>query len=447
MARRRVTFRTGLAIAALTGAAHLAAQSTTNTSATPAPPPSGTAVGPPQLRDFTLNGTVTQPAQPTTTAPSPAPRTPPPTTASPADAAPTNSPATAAPATRSRAAPARATSAPRPPVVAGPDRNPSADAVTVDLPPATAAPVLPEPSLPAPLDPAPAADRPLGSGSGPASYWPWAAALLALLLGAGFLWWRRRQQAEEEALQAVDNADLGAMVAARDAAPAPVPRAVPPAAPRTPAPGPATAPLRPQSAGPVAAPTPPVPTPSGPTPSRVPDALAGGIVASGLKPRIELELLPLGVATDAAGAVALMCDIVVVNRGSAPARDVLVEARLINAGPNTDAEVERFFLRQPTSGERLPPIAPMSRASVRVRLAVAAADLAPLVVEGRHLLVPIVAINALYRSGGAEVVESSSFLVGRGDAEAGKLAPFRLDLGARNWTGLAARLHSTGLKR
>jgi hypothetical protein len=444
MARRRVTFRTGLAFAALTGAAQLAAQSTTtNTTATPTPPPSGTAVGPPQLRDFTLNGTVTQPAQPTTTAPSPAPRSAPPTATSPVDVPPTGSAATA-PAARSRAIPSRTAPAPPPPVVAGPDRNPSASAVTVDLPPATVAPSMPAPSLAPPLDPAPAPDRSLGTGSGPLNYWPWAAALLAAMLGAGFLWWRRRQQAEEEALQAADNADLGAMVAARDAAPALVPRAAPPAAPRTPAPSPATTPSRPQAARPVAATT---PAPPAPTPARVPDALVGGIVASGLKPRIELELLPLGVATDAAGAVALMCDIVVVNRGSAPARDELVEAQLLNAGPKTHAEVERFFLRAPASGERLPPIAPMSRASVRIRLAVAAADLAPLIVEGRHLLVPIVAVNALYRSGGAEVVESSSFLVGRGDAEADKLAPFRLDLGARNWTGLAARLHSTGLQR
>jgi hypothetical protein len=142
----------------------------------------------------------------------------------------------------------------------------------------------------------------------------------------------------------------------------------------------------------------------------------------------------------------LTVDIIVTNRGSAPARDVLVEAQLINAGPKVDDDVARFFLQPPGSGERVPVIPPMATVGVRVRLQVPGAMLAPLVVEGRKLLVPMVAVNAFYRWSGGEVTDSSSFLVGRGDADAGKLAPFRLDQGARSWSGLAARLHSTGLQ-
>jgi len=63
------------------------------------------------------------------------------------------------------------------------------------------------------------------------------------------------------------------------------------------------------------------------------------------------------------------------------------------------------------------------------------------------LLVPLIAINAVYRWSGGELKDSSSFLVGRGEADEGKLAPFRLDRGARSWSGLAARLHSSGLQR
>jgi hypothetical protein len=271
--------------------------------------------------------------------------------------------------------------------------------------------------------------------------------LLAALLGGGFLWWRRRQQREEEALAATDHADLGALVAAREAAPAPLPRAIPPAAPVTPRSSPATVPTRPQPVGP--APTParapaPLPTPAAPP---APKPLAGGIVASGLKPRVETDLVPLSVATDATGGAVITFDLVIYNRGSAPARDVLIEARLINAGPKVDEDVGLFFLERPAEADRLPVIAPMGQATVRVRVAAPAAKLAPIVVEGRRLLVPIVAINALYRWSGGELTASSSFLVGRGDATAEKLAPFRLDLGARSWTGLAARLHSTGLLR
>src|SRR5690242_1505243 len=92
MARRRVSYGFGLALVALSGGAPLSAQSTTTNTANtanttaPATPPSGSAVGPPQLRDFTLNGTVTQPTQP-----APAPTT------SSRPAAPTTTPATETP--------------------------------------------------------------------------------------------------------------------------------------------------------------------------------------------------------------------------------------------------------------------------------------------------------------------------------------------------------------
>jgi hypothetical protein len=196
-----------------------------------------------------------------------------------------------------------------------------------------------------------------------------------------------------------------------------------------PAPAPATAP----------APA-PAPRPAAP-------AIPGGIVASGLKPRIEFELVPLRVEVDAGQGAAVTVEVVVYNRGSAPARDVLVEAPLINAGPSVDGEVGKFFLQPPGDGQRVAVVKPMGNVALRLRLAVDSAGLAPLVIDGRRLLVPIVAVNAFYRWSGGELSESASFLVGRGDSEAAKLAPFRLDLGARSWSSLAARLHSTGLQR
>ncbi len=124
---------------------------------------------------------------------------------------------------------------------------------------------------------------------------------------------------------------------------------------------------------------------------------------------------------------------------------MLIEAQLINANPQVDAAVGRFFSQSAGAGDRLPVIPPMSHVSIRTRLSAAAADLAPFIVEGRKLFVPVVAVNAHYRWGGGELKVSSSFLVGRGEADGGKMAPFRLDRGARSWSGLAARLHSSGL--
>jgi len=173
--------------------------------------------------------------------------------------------------------------------------------------------------------------------------------------------------------------------------------------------------------------------------------MSNGIVASRLKPELSFELNPIRAETDTAEGAALTFDLIIFNHGSAPARDVLIEAQLINSSPQVDAKVRRFFAQPAGSGERLPLIAPMGRVSVRTRIVVAGADLARLVIDGRKLLVPVVAINALYRWSGGELKDSSSFLVGRGEADGGKMAPFRLDRGPRSWSDLAARLHSSGL--
>jgi hypothetical protein len=161
---------------------------------------------------------------------------------------------------------------------------------------------------------------------------------------------------------------------------------------------------------------------------------------------VELDLVPGRVEVDAAGNVAVTVDIVVANRGSAPARDVLVEAQLINAGVNADADVAHFFSQPPGNSERVPLIRPMGSVTIETRLTATVAQLAPLVIDGRRLLVPLIAVNAFYRGSAGEVTAAASFLVGRGEVDAAKLAPFRLDLGARRWSALAARLHSTGLQ-
>lgn len=394
---------------------------------TPSPAPTGNSVGPPQLRDFNLNGTVTQPAQPTTPTPIPTPAAPQRTSTPSATGQPRRVPA---------------------PVVVAPvqsgaaaARDPGPGTSALDLPPTPADPLADSALEPAPAplaDASPVANAPAADAGG-AGWWPWLAALLALVLGAGLLWWRRQQ--DGGARYATDHGDAGALVAP-DAAPtpAPLPRAAPtPPPPVRPSPAPAAPP----------APAPaPAPLPEGIVSSRpAPLPISDGIVSSRLKPALSFELVPLRAETDAAEGAAVIFDLVVINQGSAPARDVLIEAALINAGPHVDAEVGRFFLKTPGTGDRLPIVAPMARVPVRMRVTVSGATLSPLIVDGRKLLVPLIAINASYRWSGGELTDSSSFLVGRGDSAEGKMAPIRLDLGARGWSKLGARLHSTGLQR
>ena len=178
-----------------------------------------------------------------------------------------------------------------------------------------------------------------------------------------------------------------------------------------------------------------------------PAPVSAGIVASRLKPSIAFELRPIRAEVDSARGAAVLFDVVVINTGSAPARDVLVEAQLINAGPQQDEQIGRFFRDPVGKGERLPVIQPMARVSIKTRLAISGEDMVPVEVDGRALFVPLIAFNALYRWSGGEEQDSASFLVGRGDEASAKMAPFRLDQGARNWTGLGARVHSVGLAR
>jgi hypothetical protein len=338
------------------------------------------------------------------------------------------------------------------PASAAPDRDPSPDAVTVDLPPPGAAPVLPDAGFaPAPA-PTPAAGAPPASDQPATNWWPWLAALLALGLGGALLWSRRQREGRER--YAVDHDALGAVLAPASEAPLPLPRAAaspPEPLRRASVPTPATVPAHPRPRQPAPFPSlspTPAPAPAAvPTPPPAPPPISGGIVASGLKPKIEFEVVPIRAEADGADGAALDVDIIIMNRGSAPARDLLVDALLVNAGPQVDAEVGRFFLQPPTKGERVPLIAPMSSVTIPARLEVAGDKLAPLVVEGRKLLVPLVAVTASYRWSGGEMSDASSFLIGRGEAEGGKMAPFRIDRGARSWTGLAARLHSSGLER
>ena len=169
-------------------------------------------------------------------------------------------------------------------------------------------------------------------------------------------------------------------------------------------------------------------------------------MSRGLKAEIGFEFTPLRAEIDAAGAAMLSFELTVINGGGAPARDVLVEALMVNAGPRQDEEITYFFRNPAARGDRLPMVPPMGRVTLRMRVPLPAERLAPLEIEGRKLLVPLIAVNALYRSVAGEEQKSASFLVGRGGEDGGKMGPFSLDRGPRAWTGLSTRPHSAGLQ-
>lgn len=365
------------------------AQQTANTTA----PTQNELVGPPQLRDFSLQGNVTRPA----TTP-PAQQAPAPQQREPAASAPQPRPsATASTTSRNAPAPERETAAP-----------PAASSSSQPLPEVS----IPEP---APLDlnetsalPEPTATPAAAATLQPGDMvpmLPWLVAALALAGAVG--WFFFRQRSREAAATPAGSIQLF------DSPPPP----------------------EPQSKS--AAPPPVAPQPKPPESS--------GIVSTRLRPWIELTVEPGRAIVDEKKA-AVEFNVTVFNSGSVPARNVLVEASLFNAGSHQDMQIQAFFDRPLGEGEPIAAIAPMQRITVRSAVVLPREHVQALEFEGRALFVPMIAFNALYEWQGGKGQTSASYLVGK-QTDGDKLAPLRLDLGPRLFRNLVAREHELRLRK
>lgn len=384
-------------------AAPLSAQETNAATASP-PAASPTEIGPGELSNFSLNGTVTRPAD-KPIAPATSTRT----------ARPVQAPAAAATVQRPPAEPREETPARR----ASPNRDlfkrpptlPSAS------PSATigGAPAFPEVSAPASTVPAPAT-----SGFSPL---PWIVALLAAAGLAVMLFGlqRRRQQ-----LRPAGPSPTGVI----EPVPAPhhAPRVASPASPQPNGRRPLPTTLLPQQ-----------PTPHADAPA------PGLIVSTGLRPWLDVELSPDRALVDEQGA-AIAFDVTLFNSGSAPARDVIVEARLLNAGARQDEELSAFFTANSQVGDPIPQIAPFARIPLRSAVRLPREAIREYEYEGRKLFMPMVAISVRYRWSSGEGQSAAGFLVGQGGSAEQKLAPLRLDRGSRSWAGLGVRRYEKGLR-
>jgi hypothetical protein len=363
--------------------------------------PATQAVGPRDLQNFSLGGTVTRQADPVAPPSSaPARRAAPPATASDAPAR-TETPRSARPMRPDRA------SAQTPPAAARIDAPretaPSLATTTRDVspPPAPAPQALATAPLPSF---APPTVQPIAlSPEARFVLWPWLLAALALAAGVLFLFWRSRRQGAF-----AGGPQLDAFVAP-EAAPRPVPR---------PAPAPAPAP-------PVASPA-PQPQPSFP-----------GLVTTRLRPTLEIAVNPLRFVVEDA-RVALELEIELFNSGSAPARGVLVEATLVNAGNQQDEQLGAFFADPVGQGERIVVIGPLQRVMIKSQVAVTREEIQQFEIAGKKVCVPLLALNALYGWNNKEGQTSVAYLIGR-ETEGGKLAPIRLDLGPRLFRGIGLR--------
>ena len=416
-------FRQGLLAAALGLApvAALAQQTPVANSTTNAP--ASDLIGPQELQNFSLSGTATHPADQTAPAPSPA-STPPPQTAAPktVTSAPEPTPTIAAqtaPSGPPRSSPVRtadgsakpSTSQARPPVPQLLAQTPPSSSVTVALPRLdkgvgtadsqnglqTAAPTsfAPAPETPGSLSP--------GHGF---PLLPWLFAALLLGAGGAFLFWRSRSRAAFAGGPHID----------AFTAPTPVPTAAPRRIPET------------------------VPPPAAP-----PASQPLGLVSTRLRAWMEIGFLPLQCILDD-DQITVEFDLELFNSGSVPARAVLAEAALFNAGPKQDQEIAAFFANPVGAGERIAVIGPLKRIAVRTKVVAPRAHFQSYELGGRQVFVPVIAFNVLYSSSGTEAQTSVSFLLG-GDTNGDKMAPFRIDLGSRVFRGVTGRLLPSGVRR
>ena len=408
----RANLRLGLAYAAgafaLSPTATLAQEAPPATSNTPA----ADAVGPRELQGFSLKGTVTQQSDQPAQAPATARASRSPAQSNDASAEPrtaTANPARTVPADRRPTQTASAQPAPSQPRPEPRQALASSAPITTGAPPSVDQPTgtagtasLTSTATAAASTFAPETTSLELAPEHKISFLPWLLAALALGAGGAFLFWRNRSRHAFAGGPQVD-----AFVAPE---PAPAPR-------------PAPAPPKAKS---------PPPTPG-----------SGGLVSTRLRPWIDLGFNPARCILDNEKLV-LEFEVELFNSGSAPARGVLVEAILFNAGPTQEEDIGKFFANPVAAGERIPAIAPLKRITVKAQVAIGREQLQAYEAAGRQLIVPLIAFNVLYRWSGAEGQTSVGYLLGR-ETKGDKMAPFRIDLGARIFRNLAARLLPTGV--
>jgi hypothetical protein len=306
---------------------------------------------------------------------------------------------------------------------------------------------------------------PVSSAASSTPEWLPLAALgaLALLIG-GLFWWRKSRN------RPVTTVEEWAEPVALAAEPAPPP-ATPPApviaqeaavAPKPKAKGRAkkdAASQAPVDAEAALAPVVPDATESVPVAAAVAAAAAGAATAAtiaqpraplGQRADLVIDFEPLTAASTLVN-LRLRYAITLRNMGHSTAAPVLVRIGLF-AGTmaNEQGLLHWFQLDDGQVHERIEQIVPGESYRFEGELAAALDALNPMLIDGRRIAVPIVAVDARYNhDASAAPIEGQvarAFVVGRDSGAAGgKLAPFRFDLGPTSFTPLGQR--DTGISR
>lgn len=143
--------------------------------------------------------------------------------------------------------------------------------------------------------------------------------------------------------------------------------------------------------------------------------------------------------------VTLEFEIDLFNAGTAPARAVLAEASMLNAGGTQEQDLSAFFANPVGAGQRIDAIPPLKRMTFVSQVVAPRAAIQEYELAGRKAFVPVLAFNALYEWSGGQGQTSAAYLVGR-ETGHDKLGPMHLDQGAREFRAVGARPLPTALR-
>ncbi|MBS50403.1 hypothetical protein [Sphingobium lactosutens] len=196
---------------------------------------------------------------------------------------------------------------------------------------------------------------------------------------------------------------------------------------------------------PAAAPPPALPQPSTPPPAPTP-APADPASPPSDRPWITMDLV-VNQARYSLMGVTVTYSLILHNRGTLAAQDVLVRGVIGNAGAQQQVLLQDFLAGQEgTPLHSVVTIAPGETQQLTGELRLTPDRIVPVAMGQRSLLIPLAAFDAAYRWGGVEGDDLPSgrtaraFIVGQEqEPPTDRLAPLRLDQGPRQYRRPAAR--------
>jgi hypothetical protein len=169
-----------------------------------------------------------------------------------------------------------------------------------------------------------------------------------------------------------------------------------------------------------------------------------GIVSSRLRPWIDVAFAPLGCIVEDE-RVTIEFEVQLTNTGGAPARDLLVEASMFNAGATQEQDIGAFFAKPLGQGERIEAIPPLQNVSIRTSLVAPRQNIQLFELAGHQVFVPLIAFNVLYRLSNGPAQTSVAYMLGR-DTKSDKLGPFRVDDAPRSFAKLGTHPLPIGVR-